>query len=116
MVVLSCLSSAFWNGAKFVVVGLFDNTGRPRMGLQKLGPCSSFPKDFDCKIMTIVNCFMPIKVLNMVESNLDSNTTGARIIPILHSRKLEGQRDVLCQRLHSCYKIYLAIVVSAFNH
>lgn len=86
------------------------------MGLQKLGPCSSFPKDFDYKIMTIVNCFMPIKVLNMVESNLYSNTTGARIIPILHSRKLEGQRDVLCQRLHSCYKIYLAIVVSAFNH
>lgn len=59
------------------------------MGLQELSSCSSFPKDFDYKIIvTIVSCFMPIKVLNMVESNLYSNIAGVRIIPVLRLRKL----------------------------
>lgn len=63
------------------------------MELKKLSSCSSFPKDFDYKIIvTIVNCFMPIKVLNMVESNLYSNITGVRIIPVLCLRK-QAQRD-----------------------
>lgn len=59
-------------------------------GTSKLGSCSSFPRLFGYKvIVTIINCFMPLTVLNMAESNLYSNTAG--IIPILHVRK-QAQR------------------------
>lgn len=70
------------------------------MGFQKLGSCSDFLKTDYKIIVTIVHCFMPVNVLNIVESNLYSSTTRVRIIPILHLRK--QAQIITCQKLHSC--------------